>query len=85
LNTSSAQDAGWNAGASFMPMSGPDELPAIRVAGALVFAYVRDGELVVSAHLDDIDPALVDEFGEVGIRLLLQDEEIWTRTAREPT
>jgi hypothetical protein len=45
-----------NLAAEFMPMNPDPEtgsLPAVKVAGCLVFAYVKDGLLRVSVDLDD--------------------------------
>jgi hypothetical protein len=48
-------DAAINRAAVFARMRGEDERPAVEVAGALVFAYVRDGTLRVSIDLDTAD------------------------------
>lgn len=41
-----------NENVSFLPAINEDEKPCMQVAGALVFAYVRDGALVVSVDLE---------------------------------
>jgi len=45
-----------NRTAQFLPMSGPETaltLPAVKVAGAVVFVYVKAGKLRVSVDLDE--------------------------------
>jgi hypothetical protein len=45
-----------NRAARFFPMSGPEDaltLPAVKVAGAMVFVYVKAGKLRVSVDLDE--------------------------------
>ena len=40
-----------------------ENLPCIEVGGVQVYAYVRDGALVVSVHLDTTDPDVFDLYG----------------------
>jgi hypothetical protein len=49
------RDAATNRAAVFHPMRTDDERPAIEVAGAFVFAYIRNGVLRVSIDLDTAD------------------------------
>ena len=52
-----------NEAAVFLPMTNEDEKPCIEVAGAQVYAYVQDGTLVVSVHLDTADKAVFSTYG----------------------
>jgi hypothetical protein len=52
-----------NEAAVFLPMTTDDEKPCIEVAGAQVYAYVQDGTLVVSVHLDTADKAVFATYG----------------------
>jgi hypothetical protein len=51
---------------SFLPMTNEDEKPCMQVAGALVFAYVQDGALVVSVDLDTVEPGAFAVYGPDG-------------------
>lgn len=69
-----------NKAAQFHAISSPDGLPAIEVAGVLVFAYIKDGYLRVSVDLDTVESwLLTDESGEllVPIRIAVGDEDVW--------
>jgi hypothetical protein len=57
-----------------------DELPCIEVAGAVVFAYVKDGYLRVSIDLDTTEPWLVqDAAGQslIPVHVACQGDDIW--------
>jgi hypothetical protein len=81
-------DRDWNALATFLPPAhlddedGDRELPAIRIAGNLVFAYIKDGELVISAHLDESE--LLDGNGNVPIQISVQERIVFHAPADPP-
>ena len=54
-------------------------LPCVEVAGALVFVYVKDGELVISVDLDTVDANLSrsDPDRTVPIRVHVGDTEVF--------
>lgn len=55
-----------------------EALPAVEVAGVLVFAYVKDGYLRVSIDLDTVDPKLHDNAKRlVPIMVKCQEDTIW--------
>jgi hypothetical protein len=67
-----------NQTAGFLPVTGrdPASLPAIRIAGALVFAYVADGILRVSVDLDEAGPEnedarALDHYGDGLVPVLI--------------
>lgn len=47
------QEIAANEGAEFYPAGEHGRLPAVKVAGCMVFVYVLDGQLRVSVDLDD--------------------------------
>jgi hypothetical protein len=57
-----------NEAAKFFPVLGDDQLPAVQVAGVMVFVYVKDGELHVSAHYDEADPSIFPFCDTEGVR-----------------
>lgn len=65
-------------GATFLPATNDDELPAIRVAGVLVFVYpTEDGTLRVSIDLDESELAVgPDEL--TPIEVTCQGHTVWT-------
>jgi hypothetical protein len=76
-------DRDFNEAAEFLPYGpGPDadggaeELPAIRIGGALVFAYLKGGVLRVSVDLDEAEPLTGD--GEcVPLKICVQDSVVF--------
>lgn len=52
-----------NERASFLPMTTDDEKPCVQVAGALVFAYVENGALVVSVDLETAESGTYAKYG----------------------
>jgi hypothetical protein len=65
---------------------GAEGLPAVEVAGVLVFAYVRDGKLIVSVDLDTPDPQLMpsrDANGDglVPMEITIQGKPVFTTDA----
>ena len=66
-----------------------DALPAIRVAGVLVFVYVDDGMLRVSVDLDDVGPENTDadvldlyNVWQVPMVITVQGEPVFRADAR---
>jgi hypothetical protein len=59
-----SREPGINRRVSFLPAASEDEKPCMQVAGALVFAYVRDGALVVSVDLDTAEPGTFAMYGD---------------------
>jgi hypothetical protein len=51
---------------SFLPAMKEDEKPCMQVAGALVFAYVRNGALVVSVDLETAETGTFAMYGSAG-------------------
>jgi hypothetical protein len=60
----SKHEQAMNERVSFLPAANEDEKPCMQVAGALVFAYVRDGALVVSVDLDTAEPGTFAMYGD---------------------
>lgn len=52
-----------NEAAEFLPQATADEKPAMRVGGALVFAYVENGRLVVSVDVDEAEAGTFAMYG----------------------
>lgn len=59
---------------------GNSDTPAIVVAGAAVHAYIEDGRLVVSVHLDtgDVLPELLNSDEGVPITINVGDTTVYT-------
>jgi hypothetical protein len=49
-----------NEAAVFLPQVDDDTLPCLMVGGVQVYAYFGNGELVISAHYDTADDAVVN-------------------------
>lgn len=72
----------WNRAATFLPARRSPEVPAVSVAGALVFVYVDRNRarptLRISVHLDEIDPALTTLPGAcVPMQIDVQDTAVY--------
>lgn len=73
-----AREQELNTAAEFLPGGPEGTLPAIRVAGCLVFAYVRDGALQVSVDLDDAGRCGFWEGREIiPMELSVQGATVW--------
>jgi len=68
-------DAEINSAAVYLPMTGPDELPAIQVGGPVVFAYWEDGLFRVSVDLDDALTELTPIQICVGVSTVFNSED----------
>lgn len=66
-----------NRAAEFLPQTSDDELPAVRVADALIFAYWKDGILRVSIDTSDIAECP----GCVAVRVDVENDTVYTRNA----
>ena len=75
-----------NENADFLPahFSDSETLPAVRIAGALVFAYVhpQDG-LVVAVDLDEIDAELTLDDHTVPMRVDVGIQTVFADPARD--
>lgn len=76
--TTAADDA-FNHAARFLPADpeDPTRLPCIEVAGVQVYAYIRDGVLRVSVHLDTTDEALLRPDNTVATRVIVGDRTVF--------
>lgn len=75
-----------NHAAKLHPITREDGLPAIEVAGVLVFTYVKDGRLRVSVDLDTPAPQLMGDpdghgGGLVPITVTIQGHTVFTTDA----
>lgn len=73
-----------NQAARFLPQAGEDSRPCIEVGGAVVFAYVRDGVLVVSVDVDTASAAVFDVYGAdrcVPVRVNVGDSVVFEATS----
>jgi hypothetical protein len=73
-----------NQRASFLPMSGSYlaedtdySLPCLVVGGVQVYAYFKDGELVVSVNYDAADDKVTNDEGCVPTRVVLGGEDVF--------
>jgi hypothetical protein len=80
------RDIAVNAAAKFYPAARTTDpgdlalLPCIEVGGVQVYAYVRDGALVVSLDFDGTDPDAFDQYGPDGavpVQVKLGGEEVY--------
>lgn len=46
--------------------NGAEALPCIEIGGVQVYAYVRDGTLIISAHLEEADEQVFDLYADEG-------------------
>lgn len=68
-----------NRTARFLPARDEEEEPAIDLAGALVIAWVRDGELNVNIGLESADLSVYRAVGEeqrIPVRVMIMGDEI---------
>ena len=67
----------FNRAATFTPQSDEFTVPSITVAGAMVFVYVKDGELVVSVDLDEASDEITTDNDTVPMRINVQGNEVF--------
>lgn len=61
------KDRAANAAARFLPYDPQDEaLPCIEIGGVQVYAYVLDGVLRISAHLEEADEDVFSLYADEG-------------------
>jgi hypothetical protein len=80
-------DRAANAAAQFLPAdpARPDDLPAVRIGGALVFAYVCEGTLCISADLDEMTPGVFRLYaGKVPVQVAVQGDVVYEAAAMWP-
>jgi len=72
-------DRAANMAARFLPQLSDDESPAIDLAGVLVLAHIRDGELHVDLDLDTADPGVYQFYGDcqVPVRVHVQGHTVF--------
>jgi hypothetical protein len=63
------RDRAANMAARFLPQLNDDQSPAVDVAGALGFIYVKNGALYVAVDLDTADPAIYRMYGDQQVPL----------------
>ncbi|WP_324787148.1 hypothetical protein [Streptomyces sp. H51] len=76
-----------NEGAGFLParQDDPDTLPALRIAGVLVFAYVHPQRgLVVSVDLDETDAELTRDDSTVPMSINVGDTVVFADPPHNP-
>lgn len=79
VNPELGRDQAANRAARFLPARDEDEQPAIDLAGALVIAWARDGELNVNIGLESADPGVYRTVGEeqrITVRVMITGDEI---------
>jgi len=76
------RDRAANISARFLPQRDDDESPAIDVAGALVVAHVKNGELRVGVDLETADQAVYRIYGDlqVPLRITVQGDTVFEAT-----
>jgi hypothetical protein len=68
-----------NRDATLHPVTDPGTLPAVDVAGAMVFAYFdASGTLCVSVSLDTVAADATDDRGCVPMRVTVGDTDVFT-------
>ncbi len=61
----------------FLPQVDDDGLPCLVVGGVQVYAYFKGGELVIGAHYDTADDAVVNADGCVPTRVNIGGTDVF--------
>jgi|GEM_PF-6371602 len=68
----------FNRRAKFLPMTLPETLPCLEVAGVQVHAYIdQRGTFRLSVHLDTTDPELITPRDTVPIQFAISGDLVW--------